>query len=146
MATTEHNTSRRGVIAALAGTPFLVGTFAIAAEADAATGNPLLEALWREYRAAQRLIYSTPNATDAETRDQAHRLDRAESAILDFDATTPRGAAIKLWVSLTHMNCERWTEEAIAFGDFAEVFRREAELDFPDRLTVHAIRALGWEG
>lgn len=138
-------TTRRGALAALAGTAVVAGAIgvAIATPAEASTGA--IERHWRAYLAAQREIYDSPDATEEESRPQEDRLTTAEDAILKTKATTTREAAIKLWVSLPHADTARWIEESIAYGRFSYILANEVDLDFAARLAVHAIAALGWE-
>jgi hypothetical protein len=133
-------TSRRALLGALAVAPAIV---ALGLPTAAASAAPM-ESLWRAYLATQRAIYETPGSSDKETSAQADRLTDLEDAIMKAKATTPREAAMKLWASLPHSDGARWVEESIAYERFDVIFARERDLDFPARLTVGAIAALGW--
>jgi len=144
MATIQHSTSRRAVIAALAGTPFLAGTMAaaIAAPIKATERDGALLAAWEEYKRLQRLNYSTPgDGWDDEQEVEFYRqLDAAEIVIERAEAKSPKGAAVQVLLAIMHNEEERSVCEAIING--ATMPASYGDLDWTTKLAFRAVAAL----
>lgn len=107
MATNEHTTSRRGVIAALAGTPFLTGTMAaaIAVPASAASGAAWAQAL-ADYR--KRRAHSDTMPDDGDVNGDSDKAIDAYCESMDYligDVPAPDLPAV---ITKFELALERW--------------------------------------
>jgi hypothetical protein len=79
---------------------------------------------------------------DKECNTCHDRASDAEAAMVRLGAKTPAGAAVLLWSALPHIDANRWVDERISTGAFAEFLADAEHLDFGPRLVAAAIASL----
>lgn len=144
MATSQHTTTRRAVIAGLMAAPAAVTMAVVPDDPDAR-----LIAAWNLRQRALADIEANGTFFSAESHSPGMTalFDQAEMILHDGTAKTPRGVLAKLWVALSHMG-DGFTEEnairgdAIRRADFNEVAAFADQLDFGAETTFGAIRDL----
>lgn len=103
---------------------------------------------WEHRKAAFEIYDGLPHSdepgsvyTPAE-REQLDIIDECEDIINSTAARTPLGIEIKLWVALCHDITDREEEAAANRANLEWFAGKEAELDWPKRVVISAIRSL----
>jgi hypothetical protein len=91
---------------------------------------------WARHRAAFILTATTSDEDDNAPLDL---MSEMEMIILRTEAKSWRGAAAKLWIVVIHSYIGRDFERAIVAGDYAALEGLQADLDFPERMTLNAV-------
>ena len=66
--------------------------------------------------------------------------DKAEMTILETEATTPAGIAVKIKIALAHTLSQRTHDNALRTGDLAALV--DTDLDWSERVLVSALQSL----
>ncbi|MBO9380017.1 hypothetical protein GG804_24935 [Sphingomonas histidinilytica] len=130
MAKHEHTPSRRSILAAIAVTPMI----AVPAAASAAA----IETTFSRWKAA----YLASNSSHRGDQAILNIIDRSEQEIFDCAQLSPRVAEMHLWIILSYTTTDRNDVIAIGKEDAGYLYSVERDYDWPERLTVHAIKAL----
>ncbi len=104
--------------------------------------------LWKALQAERRALPDTGNYDDrdklftVEERAVWDKIDRAETEVHDLPATSPAGAACKLWIAIPH-NTSDPEPEAAAFRADLEWFIAQGDaIDWNLRCIVSALVSL----
>ena len=101
---------------------------------------------WANYLAGRDTLDALPDDKESVDEQAAFEApywaecDKAEMTILETEATTPAGIAVKIKIALAHMLTQRTHDNALRNGDLATL--ADPELDWDRRVLVSALRSL----
>lgn len=138
MAIASPTASRR---AFLVGAPVAATIPLLPASAFNQAADAVIERAWRR-RVGAHVVFNNNTLTKAGENYWFAVIDEAEEVIRSTTAVSARGAAIQLWVSLSHSIMDRVDDDAINREDLGHFASRDVDLDWEARLVLSALRSL----